>query len=368
MAIRREHEQTGRRRPQGAAAAKGPAPPDAGGGIPAKARSRIRAALLRWYDRHKRPLPWRSTRDPYAIWVSETMLQQTRVAAVLPYYRRFMEAFPSVEALDRATLPEVQSVWSGLGYYRRAANLKLAARLLVSRHGGKLPAERHALLRLPGVGRYTAGAVMSIAFGKPCAATDGNVRRVYARLSGLDQAAAAEETAERMVSRSRPGDFNQAVMELGATLCLPSAPECPRCPVAHWCQARATGSFGFPRPRPMRTRSVEWPMVFVEWRSRILIHRRPDSGILAGLWELPGPGALPAETAEAALGGSGPAAVVRHAITDRRITAPVYVLRRKVRVRGPAWRWVRAAEVSSYPLSSLSAKAIRAARGHLRAS
>lgn len=348
--------------------ARGPAPPDACGGLPAKARSRVRAALLRWYDRHKRPLPWRSTRDPYAIWVSETMLQQTRVAAVLPYYRRFMEAFPSVEALDRAPLPQVQSVWSGLGYYRRAANLKLAARLLVSRHGGKVPAEHHALLRLPGVGRYTAGAVMSIAFGKPRAATDGNVRRVYARLLGRNEPGAVEEAAERMVSRSRPGDFNQAVMELGATLCLPSAPECPRCPLAHWCQARATGSFGFPRRRPMRTRAVEWPMVLVEWRSRILLHRRPDSGILAGLWELPGPAALPAEAAETTSGGSEPVAVVRHAITDRRITAPVYVLRRKVRVNGPSWRWVRAAEIPSYPLSSLSAKAIRAARRHLRAS
>lgn len=348
--------------------AREPAPQDARGGTSARARSRIRAALLRWYDRHKRPLPWRSTRDPYAIWVSETMLQQTRVAAVLPYYRRFMQAFPSVEALDRATLPEVQSLWSGLGYYRRAANLKLAARLLVSRHGGKLPAEHPALLRLPGVGRYTAGAVMSIAFGKPWAATDGNVRRVYARLWGLDGAAATEEAAERMVSRSRPGDFNQAVMELGATLCLPSAPECPRCPLGHWCRALATGSFGFPRRRPMRARAVEWPMVFVEWRSRILLHRRPESGILAGLWELPGPESLPAEAAEAASGGSEPVAVVRHAITDRRITAPVHVLRRKVRVDGPEWRWVRAAEIPSYPLSSLSAKAIRAARRHLRAS
>lgn len=348
--------------------ARGPVPPDACGGLPAKARSRVRAALLRWYDRHKRPLPWRSTRDPYAIWVSETMLQQTRVAAVLPYYRRFMEAFPSVEALDRAPLPRVQSVWSGLGYYRRAANLKLAARLLVSRHGGKVPAEHQALLRLPGVGRYTAGAVMSIAFGKPWAATDGNVRRVYARLLGRNEPGALEEAAERMVSRSRPGDFNQAVMELGATLCLPSAPECPRCPLAHWCQARATGSFGFPRRRPLRTRAVEWPMVLVEWRSRILLHRRPESGILAGLWELPGPAALPAEAAETTSGGSEPVAVVRHAITDRRITAPVYVLRRKVRVNGPSWRWVRAAEIPSYPLSSLSAKAIRAARRHLRAS
>ena len=145
----------------------------------------MRAALLRWYERNKRDLPWRGTRDPYAIWVSETMLQQTQVATVLPYYHRFMEAFPSVEALDRASLDAVRSVWSGLGYYRRAANLKEAAHLLVSRHDGRLPADYQALLRLPGIGRYTAGAVMSIAFGRPYAAPDGNVRRVYARLLGL---------------------------------------------------------------------------------------------------------------------------------------------------------------------------------------
>ena len=327
----------------------------------------MRTALLRWYDRNKRDLPWRRTRDPYAIWVSETMLQQTQVATVLPYYHRFMEAFPSVDALDRASLEAVRSVWSGLGYYRRAVNLKQAARLLVSRHGGRLPADYQALLRLPGIGRYTAGAVMSIAFDRPHPAPDGNVRRVYSRLLGLTEPGRIDQAAGQMVSRSRPGDFNQGVMELGATLCRPATPLCGRCPLAHWCLARASGSFEVPRRPPMRIRAVEWPLVFVESRSGILVRRRPDTGILAGLWELPPLEALPARH-RLTLQRSGPVAVVRHAITDKRITAPLYVLRKKIRVTGPVWRWVDPADLPSYPFSSLCTKAIRIARRHLRAS
>ena len=324
----------------------------------------MRAALLRWYDRNKRDLPWRGTRDPYAIWVSETMLQQTQVATVLPYYHRFMEAFPSVEALDRASLDAVRSVWSGLGYYRRAANLKQAARLLVSRHRGRLPADYQALLRLPGIGRYTAGAVMSIAFEQPYAAPDGNLRRVYTRLLSLTDSKAIDQAAEQMVSRSRPGDFNQAVMELGATLCLSGSPLCERCPLAHWCHARASGSFDLPRRKPVRTRAVQWPLVLVESRSRILLHRRPDGGLLAGLWELPTPEALPARSVGETLRRSEPVAVIRHAITDMRITAPIYVLQRRLPVKGPAWRWVDLTDLHTHPLSSLSTKAVRAVRHH----
>ena len=327
----------------------------------------MRAALLRWYDRHKRDLPWRRTRDPYAIWVSETMLQQTQVATVLPYYHRFMEEFPSVEALDRASLDAVRSVWSGLGYYRRAANLKQAARLLVSRHGGRLPEDYQALLRLPGIGRYTAGAVVSIAFEQPYAAPDGNLRRVYARLLRPTDSKAIDQTAEQMVSRSRPGDFNQAVMELGATLCLPKSPLCERCPLAYWCRARASGAFNVPRRSPVRTRAVQWPLVLVESQSRVLLHRRPDGGLLAGLWELPKPEELPASSVGEALRRSEPVAIIRHAITDMRITAPVYVLQRRLRVKGPAWRWVALADLHTHPLSSLSTKAVRAACGHLGA-
>ena len=326
----------------------------------------MRTALLRWYDRNKRDLPWRSTREPYAIWVSETMLQQTQVATVLPYYHRFMEAFPSVEALDLASLDDVRSVWSGLGYYRRAANLKQAAHLVVSRHRGRLPADYQALRELPGIGRYTAGAIMSIAFDRRYPAPDGNLRRVYARLLGLVAARELDNAAGAMVSRSRPGDYNQAVMELGATVCLPSEPACGRCPLAHWCRARASGAFDAPRRPTLRTRAVRWPLVFVESRSRILLHRRPDSGLLAGLWELPAPETLPAGVLDETLQRSGAVAVIRHAITDKRIIAPVYVLRRRVAVKGPAWRWVGLDDIPSYPLSSLSTKAIGAARRYLR--
>ena len=321
----------------------------------------MRAALLRWYDRHKRDLPWRRTRDPYAIWVSETMLQQTQVATVLPYYRRFMEAFPSMQALDHASLDAVRSVWSGLGYYRRAKNLKQAARVLVNRHGGLLPADYEVLLSLPGIGRYTAGAIMSIAFDRRYAAPDGNVRRVYARLLGLTDARQIDHAAGEMVSRGRPGDFNQAVMELGATVCLPAAPLCKRCPLAHWCQARASGAFDVPRRQPVRAKAVQWPLVFVESRSRVLLHRRPDSGLLAGLWELPAPDTLPDGIADETLRQGDPVAVIRHAITDMRITAPVYVLRRRVAVKGPDWLWVSLNDLRSHPLSSLSTKAVHAA-------
>ena len=333
-----------------------------------RVKARIRTALLRWYDRSKRDLPWRKTRDPYAIWVSETMLQQTQVATVLPYYQRFMEAFPSVEALDRSSLDAVRSAWSGLGYYRRAENLKRAARILVGCHGARLPADYQALLRLPGIGVYTAGAIMSIAFNRRYPAPDGNVRRVYARLLGLTDLKGIDKSAEEMVSRGRPGDFNQAVMELGATVCLPATPLCGRCPVAHWCRARASGAFDVPRRQPARTRAVEWPLVLVESRSRILLHRRPEGGLLAGLWELPRPETLPAGVLNEALRGSEPVAVIRHAITDMRITAPVYVLRRKVSVKGATWRWVNVADLAAHPLSSLSAKAVRVAERHLRAS
>ena len=207
---------------------------------------------------------------------------------------------------------------------------------------------------------------MSIAFGRPYAAPDGNVRRVYARLLGLTDLKPIDDAAEQMVSRSRPGDFNQAVMELGATVCLPAAPLCGRCPLAHWCRARASGGFDVPRRQPVRAKAVRWPLVFVESRSRVLLHRRPDAGLLAGLWELPEPDTLPQGVADEMLRQSDPVVVIRHAITDKRITAPVYVLRRSIRVRGHAWCWVNVDDLSSYPLSSLSTKAIGAARRHLR--
>ena len=216
----------------------------AGGG----AEVTLRAALLAWYRAERRDLPWRRTRDPYAIWVSETMLQQTRVEAVIPYYERFLARFPTVGALATADLDDVLSAWAGLGYYSRARNLKRAAEQVVADHAGCLPAAPDALRELPGIGRYTAGAIASIAFDRPAPIVDGNVARVLARLHGLrepiEQSAVRARLwaeAERLADGPAPGDLNQALMELGARICVPGTPRCDACPVSPFCDARRAG-------------------------------------------------------------------------------------------------------------------------------
>ena len=206
--------------------------------MPVANLTEVRRRLLRWYDRHRRDLPWRRTRDPYAIWVSETMLQQTQVASVIPYYERFMRAFPTIDALDRAPLAKVLALWSGLGYYRRAENLKRSARILNRRHCGRLPADYKILRELPGIGEYTAGALLSIAFDAPYPALDGNARRVLARLFLPADETMVRELARRLVSRSKPGQFNQSLMELGSEICTPITPRCGLCPLATFCAAR----------------------------------------------------------------------------------------------------------------------------------
>ncbi|MGE0406733.1 MAG: A/G-specific adenine glycosylase, partial [Candidatus Korobacteraceae bacterium] len=275
-------------------------------------RSRFRSRLLRWYRVHRRALPWRETSDSYAIWVSEVMLQQTRVAAVLSHYRRFLDRFPSVFTLAEAELPEVLSAWSGLGYYRRARGLHAAARKIVQEHDGQLPRTAEQLLPLPGFGRYTAAAVASIAFGQPVAVLDGNVERVLRRLSGISDANTNTlwRAAEELLSRRFPSDFNQAMMELGATICLPVAPRCPSCPVRGWCAARhsANGSAAL-RGKPRSPRhSLEISVMLAQRSGRVLLIRRPESAtVMPGLWELP---PLTAPLAN----GTEPVLVVRHAI------------------------------------------------------
>ena len=200
--------------------------------------SEVRGALLGWYRRHKRDLPWRRTRDPYAIWLSETMLQQTRVETVIPYYERFLARFPSVQALAEAAPDEVSKLWSGLGYYSRARNLHAAARKVVDGYGGELPSDVAALQELPGIGRYTAGAVASIAFDRAAPIVDGNVARVLARLLDLRDDVSAPATQQRLWAEAealargpKPGDLNQSLMELGALICTPRAPKCLLCPL-----------------------------------------------------------------------------------------------------------------------------------------
>jgi A/G-specific adenine glycosylase len=255
----------------------------------------LRAALLAWFDAHARALPWRENTDPYRVWISEVMLQQTRVDAVIPFYTRWMDRFPDLDALATASEQSVLQMWAGLGYYSRGRNLHRAARWVRERHGGALPRDPGELRALPGVGEYTAGAVASIAFGIPLPAVDGNVRRVLARLMDVADPSpgALRNWAGALVDPLRPGDFNQAVMELGATVCTPRAPSCPRCPVEHFCRAAAAGTQG-ERPAPRRkgkVREVAWGVVVLVAGegvgARTLVRRRPPEGLLGGMWEFP---------------------------------------------------------------------------------
>lgn len=252
----------------------------------------LRRALLAHYDAVRRDLPWRGEEDPYRVWVSEVMLQQTRVDTVIPYYRRWLERFPDVEALAAAEEDDVLLAWQGLGYYRRARGLHAGARVVRERHGGTVPSDLAALRALPGVGAYTAGAVASIAFGRVVGAVDGNVRRVLARLADRPRPTPGwlSAAAQALVDPERPGDWNQALMELGATVCAPRRPRCGACPLSAWCAARAAGTEEA-RPAPAARRTVPAEeravAVVVNAVGHGLVVRRPREGLLAGMWMFP---------------------------------------------------------------------------------
>ena len=266
--------------------------------IPLKAApAGIGQVLLKWYDYNARILPWRSDPSPYHVWVSEIMLQQTRVEAVRHYYDRWMERLPDVEALSRIPDDDLMKLWEGLGYYNRVRNMKAAAVTLVEEYGGELPADYEQLLSLKGIGEYTAGAIASIAFQQPKAAIDGNVLRVFSRIlaeSGKISSAAVKKSLEREVLRvmppDRPGDFNQALMDLGATICLPNGqPLCDSCPWENICQAHKQGEeIHFPVKEKKKARKIIHKGVFViECEDRFYLHKRPGTGLLADLWEFP---------------------------------------------------------------------------------
>lgn len=258
----------------------------------------FRRALLDWYGENRRDLPWRRARDPYAVWISEIMLQQTRVDQVRPYYDRFMERFPTAEHLGKAPLEDVLKAWEGMGYYARARNLHRAAQRVVGEHGGQIPDDAARISDLPGIGPYTAAAILSIAFGRDCPVVDGNVVRVLSRLFHLTDNPAASAArkridglAGRLLARGRAGDFNQAMMELGATVCTPRQPRCGACPVSPYCEARIMlpDPSVLPRKRPRKQRPHHHVAAgIIRRKEEVLIVRRPTDGLLGGLWEFPG--------------------------------------------------------------------------------
>ena len=334
--------------------------------------ARLRPALLRWYRRRGRRLPWRQTRDPYAIWISEAMLQQTRVETVLRYWPRFLRRFPTLGHLARAREDSVLAAWSGLGYYSRARSLRQAARVVMSRHDGAIPADAEALRALPGVGRYTAGAVASIAFGIAAPVVDGNVARVLARLfavSGDPRAPAVSkrlwELAASLVPRARPGDWNQALMELGATVCRPRSPACDPCPLRAACAARRRGAVArFPQAsRRPPTVTERRALAVVEHEGYVLLVRQEHGRLLRDLYEFPGVTLGPAADARTALrrelarlGVARDTALasfgsVRHTILNRRIETLVFRARAR-QARSAAGRWVPLARLSRLPLSA----------------
>ena len=320
----------------------------------------MRAALLSWYAAHKRDLPWRATRDPYRIWVSEIMLQQTRVAAVLEHYRLFLAAFPTVESLAAASEPEVLALWSGLGYYRRARMLHRAAKVMAHEFAGAMPRTAKSLLALPGVGAYTAAAVASIAFGEPAAVVDGNVERVLARVAGWSAAETGFATkvrtyADALVDPGRPGDFNQGMMELGATVCLPRAPLCLGCPWQQWCRTRGEHPVAARRPqqRQSSARAV-WLRGAGAKKQVRLVQRPAEASLMAGMWELPSHEPKQGET---------PEFTVRHVITVTNHVVDVYLIQaRPLRSDDAAHRageWVPVSELPQRALTGLTRKVLR---------
>jgi A/G-specific adenine glycosylase len=351
----------------------------------------MRKALVAWYGANKRDLPWRNTRDPYQIWVSEVMLQQTQVKTVVPYFYRFIARFPDIHALAFSDLQAVLKRWEGLGYYSRARNLHRAAGIVVRDHGGVIPSTEAEFKQLPGVGDYIAAAVLSIAYDQPLAVVDGNVKRVLSRLflctAPVNHSASHtvfKRRAAELMDKTIPADYNQALMELGALVCKPTHPMCPECPLRTHCRASKGGRVGdFPRrkkAKPLPEHALAVGVVIK--RGKLLITRRPEKGLLGGLWEFPNGSIDDQETPNAAclrhlkastsITAEIDAFVTRinHAYTHFRITMDVFAcgfISGRVRLNGPVdYRWVAFDEIKTYPLPKAVHKFMPALRKALK--
>ncbi len=349
--------------------------------------SRLAPPLLRWYDENARKLPWRGKRRPYEVWVSEVMLQQTRVESVVPYYHRWMKRFPTIKSLARATEQDVLRNWEGLGYYARARNLRQAAKVVLRSHGGRLPSRRQDLLALPGIGEYTAAAIASIAFGRREPVLDGNVRRVLARVfqvgvrtDSAQGTAVLHTLATAELPPRRAGDFNQALMDLGAMVCVPVRPRCGLCPLAAGCKANR---LGLQERLPIRVPHRRIPhhvlgAVAAVHRDRVLLARRPSKGLLGGLWEFPsaslhepaGADGGPESTFKGLLGAiyglKGrrylPLGTLRHTYSHFRVTVHAYSCAMASARPRRGLRWVRIKDLDDFPMGKVDRQIARMLR------
>ncbi len=344
----------------------------------------LRRSLLTWYAKAGRTLPWRQTQDPYAIWVSEIMLQQTQVKTVIPYYERWLATFPTIQSLADAEQEQVLKLWQGLGYYARARNLHRAAQEIVDRHGGQFPQDLATVLTLPGVGRTTAGGILSAAFDQPLPILDGNVKRVLARLTALavpTSRAIAQlwQLSEAVLDPQRPRHFNQAIMDLGATVCGPRQPDCPTCPWQTHCrayQANMQDEIPLAESRsPVPHKQIGVAVIWNE-QQQILIDRRKQQGLLGGLWEFPGGKIEPGETVEACIvreiqeelgievAVGDRLITIDHAYSHFRVTLNVFHCRHVAGEPQPIEcdevRWVTLAEIDQFPFPKANEKIIEA--------
>lgn len=339
----------------------------------------IRSKLLEWYDMYARTLPWRGIHDPYRTWVSETMLQQTRVETVLGYYERFLERFPTIGALAEAPQDDVLKLWEGLGYYSRARNLHKGAQQVAQEYGGVIPDKVDQLLKISGVGPYTAGAIASIAYDQPVPAVDGNVIRVVSRLIGIRENVGIPsvrrkigELAGQMVSPERPGDFNQAVMDLGATICVPGTPSCERCPLREYCDAYAAGDAEeLPQlPRKNPPKQMQYDVCLVFSHGRVLMRQRTET-MLHGLWVYPMAEGwhtlrqLPTvirRLTKASVSQIEMACEAKHVFTHQVWNMKIYVMQTEMAEAADGWRFVSADEMEQLAIPS----AVRAAAALVR--